>query len=964
MTTYPFGLRQIAYSYCRLVTFKFPGFDGYQISLVLLLLAALCGNAFLASGRARGVVDRFCPPWLYCLSLVCALFVARLPVFLPANAHPDEAVFIAGAMKLRHHPLFWQSLDGTTSGPLNYYALTFLNLLGLPLDFATARLLNVLCIGSAIAVIYRIARLFMPDWAARLTPLPPLAAAMAFRDFEFLHYSSECFSVLLIALGTWLIFAEYVSNRPNWLRGVGIGAIAALLPLAKLQAAPIAMIIALGGIAQVVSGNKEHKWRRVFYISAGFVSVFASLLFYLLAFGVFEAFRQSYIVSNLQYANAYIPPSLERFLNFCFHQDLKWYESGILGSLLYFLGIPYYPWMRREGRRQAWKRFFRTATVAIPLYCASAWWLNSKGGLTWSLILAALLAALAVGTIGTVVLHRTAVRKFSFSDLLVLSILAASLYAVYRPQREHHHYLVFLIFPLALVGVRTLASSLHAANIEIYSGSNPAVVRSAIPFVVFTLVLPCLLRSTELGRRPASEAWMANYPLQLQCPVCDLVSHFTKPGDPVAIFGWAPEIYVSTGTLPATRDIVPPQIIGGPMQDYYRRRYFDDLQQHPPKVFVDPGPQQFKYQYSDAYDFESFPELRKYVLSNFYLTDEDGIGAFPELRKYLNANLGPSSVSGAVGGARVFVWRDASHQIKLPIRIKCGSGMALSDQAGNKWKADAYFHGGEPRHFQRGAATADLSGIYWSERSCAANCRYVIPIHNGTYLVRMYFAELDHSATNQRLFDMEVNRDAFVWDLDLLRAAHGRAAPYVLERRTTVSNDAFEIFLSPTVGEAEISAIEILPAPEIPAPHLQFQEITESEAGPLIDQVKWKAEPAWTLNSHYPDVGNLSSGQMWSSYGGDDSKTGRIVSGPLLSRSAGCLVIPVAHGPSVDQLSVALYDNASGQQIGVLPVNPLRPRWQLYQIRYDPAATLRLTADDRGVAWGQWLAVGQPRSCQ
>src|ERR1700693_3459389 len=181
MTTSLSGLRQIAYSYCRIVSqiFKFLGFDGYQIGVIFVLLAALCGVAFLGNGRARDVVNRFCPPWLYCLLLIGALCISRLPTFLPGTIHPDEAVFLAGAMKLRHYPVFWQSVDGTTSGPLNYYALTFLNLLGLPLDFPTARLLNIICIGGAIAVVYCVARLFMPDWAARLTPLPPLAAAMA-----------------------------------------------------------------------------------------------------------------------------------------------------------------------------------------------------------------------------------------------------------------------------------------------------------------------------------------------------------------------------------------------------------------------------------------------------------------------------------------------------------------------------------------------------------------------------------------------------------------------------------------------------------------------------------------------------------------------------------------------------------------------------------------------------------------
>jgi len=118
MTSSSFSLRQIAYSYCQLVSrlFSFLPFDLYQIGLILFFLTALCSIAFLANGRAKAAVNRFCPPWFYCLLLIFALFLARLPTFLPRMMNPDEGMFVAGAMKLRHYPVFWQSVDGTTSG--------------------------------------------------------------------------------------------------------------------------------------------------------------------------------------------------------------------------------------------------------------------------------------------------------------------------------------------------------------------------------------------------------------------------------------------------------------------------------------------------------------------------------------------------------------------------------------------------------------------------------------------------------------------------------------------------------------------------------------------------------------------------------------------------------------------------------------------------------------------------------
>jgi len=354
MTNPSFGLRQIAYLYCRAVVrlFRFRHFALYQIGLTLALLSALCCIAYLASGRAEAAVKRFCPPWLYCLLLVVALFLARLPTFLPAMLNVDEGMFVVGAMKLRHYPVFWQSVDGTTSGPLNFYPLTLLNLLGLPPDFATARLLNVICIGGAIAIVYCIARLSIPDWTARLTPLPPLAAAMAFRGVDFLHYSSECISVLLIAIGTWLLFAENLSNQATRLRGAGIGLVVVLLPLAKLQAAPMAAAIALGGMANAFFWHKENTWRRLFHILAGFVAGIAALLSFFIAFRVFGTFQQAYITENILHADVYPLVPFQQFLKFCWDPDLQWYESGILAFLIYAIASSCYLWARRHVSRK------------------------------------------------------------------------------------------------------------------------------------------------------------------------------------------------------------------------------------------------------------------------------------------------------------------------------------------------------------------------------------------------------------------------------------------------------------------------------------------------------------------------------------------------------------------------------------------------------------------------------------
>jgi hypothetical protein len=642
MTSSLFGLRPIADGYCRFVLrhFHFIGVDNYQIGLSMVFLAALCGLAFLANGRARAIVSRLCPPWLYCILLIFTLFVARLPTFVRSGLNPDESVFVAGAMKLRQHPVFWQAVDGATSGPLNFYPLTLLNTLGLPFDYATARLLNVICIGATIAVVYRIARLFMDDWAARLTPLPALAAVMAFRGADFIHYSSECVSVLLIALATWMLLAEEIDTRASWLRAFGIGALVAFIPLAKLQGAPIAATIALGAIAPPFLRRKEYKWRRALFIALGLAAVMTPLFFFLLVFGLLRTFELSYIANSILYVNVGDPMSLDGFLRFCADPDMVWYEAGILASLFYLFVTSYYLWMRKEGNREISNQLLRTAGIACLLYCAGAWWLSATSAIGWLQVFLAILVGLAAGSIGRVIQYPHALRRLSFYDLLAFSILIASLFAAYRPGRRFPHYLVFLIFPLAFAGVRVLARLLRATQPAAPSarskaadrgkaataGPNPSAVRAATLFVLLTLAAPSFIRSKSLKASSQSKFWTTSRRAFPDCAVCQLVNHFANPGDPITVWGWAAEFHVLTGTIPATRDPAAySQLIASPLRAYYRSRFMEDLQRDPPKVFVDAvAPGQFYYHNRDTDGYETFPALRSYVTSNFYLAGEIG----------------------------------------------------------------------------------------------------------------------------------------------------------------------------------------------------------------------------------------------------------------------------------------------------------------------------------------------------
>jgi hypothetical protein len=874
-----FSLRNIAFGYSRFAShplYRFGAIDAWQIALIAIILLTLCLWAFWARRQSSERLTGIYAPWAYSVSLIFALLLARLPAFLPGSMNPDESMLLAGAAKLRLDPVFWRSLDGTTSGPLNYYPLTFLSMLGLPLDYATARLLNVLCVGGAIAVVFFVSRLLTVDWAARLTALPPLAAAMSFRSPDFLHYSSECVSVLLIAVGTWQLLSIKLAKHSPWWRYALLGVTVAIIPLAKFQGAPLAAVLGVGSLVAIVLNPGARRWRLTGFFASGALSVYAFLLAFLGIFGLFPDFAQSYILNNFAYSDTGGAWSLQSFVTFCFgHSDLWWYQESILLYALFAALYLCWQWIRRP--------------VVIP--------------------------------------------RPTFAGILIFSILLASVYAVYRPMHAFGHYLFFLFFPLALVGAVSFAACLSA--------SPKAAGAHTLLFILLAIAAPAYFRGKQL--KIESERWMVATPRNLVCPSCDVLRRFTKPGDKVAIWGWASENYVLTGTIPATRDLLTfRQILASPQQAYYRRRFMDDLSQNPPQAFVDAvGRGQFTFQDRAASAHELFPALRDFVTNNFDFADD-------------------------VDGVRLYTRRDLVNRVPIPFRMKCGSG-AFVGQDGKRWQQDAYFTGGSAYQFPSPPDGRLLPSFFLSERDCDADCRYLIPVANGSYLVRLYFAELRYSGPGERLFDVTLNHDSLALGFDIFNEAGGAAKPHVLEFQTTASEGVVDIHLIPRRREAQINAIEILPADPSKAHTFAVNEIAEQDAGPLIGGLNWANDPAWAINSHGKEVGELSRGEMWSSWGGDDGKIGRITSSPLHPRPPGCLIVPVAHGPDTANQSVALLGAPNGQAFGAIPLDPLIRRWQFFQLRYSPSTTgipVRVAAVDWGSAWGQWLAVGQPRYCK
>ena len=240
--------------------------------------------------------------WIVLFTLL--LFAWRWPVLLdPRPLNPDEAVFVAGAIKLEHDPLFWRSLESTTSGPLVSMPLLVLRPFGLPLDYFNARMVALLFAAASMGLALQTMRRLAGSPAAVVAISVPLAYLVFTREDDLLHYSSEHLPVTLLSLAVWLV----VQARDSGCRGaawLSAGVCLGLAPWAKLQSSPIAASLGFWALMLVLLRPelaRDVRLKRSLALLGAALSPSAVLLIGYAATGQLRHWWSSYIVNNLAY---------------------------------------------------------------------------------------------------------------------------------------------------------------------------------------------------------------------------------------------------------------------------------------------------------------------------------------------------------------------------------------------------------------------------------------------------------------------------------------------------------------------------------------------------------------------------------------------------------------------------------------------------------------------------------------
>jgi len=157
---------------------------------------------------------------------------------------------------------------------------------------------------------------------------------------------------------------------------------------------------------------------------------------------------------------------------------------------------------------------------------------------------------------------------------------------------------------------------------------------------------------------------------------------------------------------------------------------------------------------------------------------------------------------------------------KVAIRVNCGASEPYTDKADNVWLADQLAEpdaewgavgGMTVDRGDLGMAGADAPKVYETERYSMEAYKFTVP--NGTYTVRLHFAETYDGITGdgQRVFSVTINEQAVLKDFDPYKEAAGFQKPVVKTiKGIEVTTGELAIGFSMDVQSPEINGIEIL----------------------------------------------------------------------------------------------------------------------------------------------------------
>jgi hypothetical protein len=461
------------------------------------------------------------------------MVAARWPsffYFLPYD--PDEAQTLAAAQTLAQHPILYRFADGASAGPLMIYGAGLPWIFGVTPTLFLARLTAVIFGWIGVSAIYFGIRTTGVEMVARLAALVTALFYGLTEFWNYVHYNSEMLPSALCAIATACLLGMYQTQQSNgtshrWKRKAFMGAfVLSLVPFSKLQLVPLALLI---GLIIFLRGLwiVGFNWRQAILYS---VQLALSVLIFPVTFFLF----------------VYLGGAFDYFIHSYIANNLIYAASGYASHALVA------------------KKLFTNGADLIP-------WL-------WGVVISCL-----VFIIFGIISRRGKLQKGLGPVGSCIFFVAMATYCVLAPNRDFMHYLLILPLPLGFALGAVLAWALEGSQVE----SRWRAACFLAPCILLGAMAPYMRDEIRSGMLWAGLA--VHWDHQPADEITkELIKRSHSPADGLLVWGYHPELNVTTGLLQATRlSTTSAQIQQNVLTPYYRKAFLEDLNSHPPRFIVD-----------------------------------------------------------------------------------------------------------------------------------------------------------------------------------------------------------------------------------------------------------------------------------------------------------------------------------------------------------------------------------------
>lgn len=224
-------------------------FAGSTLSALIFLTAIT--KRFLLTDVSADKSDR-----QFLQMVVFVIVAGRLPLwFFNFPLNEDEAVFLARASTLLVDPVWFRAIDTTSGGPITVYLLAIAFKLGLPISYFTCRVVATALLVALSMLFYKLLSQICSREVTQVFTILGASFWLMSINPDLLQFTSEMTSTLCIVGALLaLVFCHVKERYP--LRVLTAGALLiGLTPWAKLQASPIALVIAFLFLLRIALGR-------------------------------------------------------------------------------------------------------------------------------------------------------------------------------------------------------------------------------------------------------------------------------------------------------------------------------------------------------------------------------------------------------------------------------------------------------------------------------------------------------------------------------------------------------------------------------------------------------------------------------------------------------------------------------------------------------------------------------------